>query len=110
MLVRRQRQVAQQAGTAPTGVCPLEAFDQFGDLRRDGAGVPPVVSWFGNQGIETTLVVSEYPVEQTIDGNRRPSGIGEIVDTTGNLPSAPRQLPGRKGEFQNQRRNEAVAK
>lgn len=54
--------------------------------------------------------LTEYPIEQTIDGNRRPSGIGEIVVTTGNLPSAPCQFPRRKAEFQNQRRNEAVAK
>jgi hypothetical protein len=91
-------------------VYPLEAFDQVGDLRRDGAELPPIGSWFGNQGFETTFAVAEHPVEQTIDRNRRPFGIGEIVVTGGNLPSAPREFPRRKAEFQNQRRNEAVTK
>src|SRR5207245_7611428 len=47
----RQGQFAQQRRAGAMRVLALEAFDEAGQLRSDGAGLSPVLARLGSQGL-----------------------------------------------------------
>jgi len=109
VLARRQGQFAQQGGAGAMRVFALQAFDQVGELRGNGARLTAILPRFGGQGLEAIGAVAERPIQQRIDGNRNAFGIGDVVVTGGNLLSAAGEFSAGK-RFQNQRRNYAVSK
>ena len=78
-------------------VFAFQAFDQVGELRGDGARLAAVLARFGGQGIEAAVAIAERPLEQRIDRNRNPLGIGNVVLTGGNLLSAAGEFTAGKG-------------
>src|SRR6185369_14017087 len=83
-------QFAQQgrAGAMWVFVFAFEAFDEAGQLRGDGAGLPPVLTRLGSQRLEAAMAVAPRPIQQRIDGNRRAFRVGDVVVAGGNLLSA----------------------
>ena len=75
----------------------LETFDQRGELRGDGARLPAVLARFGGQGFEAAAAIAERPLEQGIDRNRNPLGIGNVVLTGGKLFGAAGELTAGQG-------------
>src|SRR5205807_6944563 len=65
-----QGQFAQQGGAGTVGVLAFQSFDQFGQLRGEGARLPAVASGLRRQGGKTTTAIAQRPVEQSIDGDR----------------------------------------
>ncbi len=90
-------------------VLALEAFDETGQLRGDGAGLSAVLARLGSQRFETAVAVAQRPIQQRIDGNRRPFRMGDVVVAGGDLLSAAREFATGK-TFNYQRRDQSVAK
>ena len=63
VLAGRQSQLAQQGGAGAMRVLALEAFDEIGELRGDGAGLPAVLPRLGRQRLEAPVAVAERPVQ-----------------------------------------------
>ena len=78
-------------------ILALEAFDQVGELRSDGARLTAVLARFGGQGIEAAAAIAERPLEQGIDRNGNPLGIGNVVLAGGNLLRAAGEFTAGKG-------------
>ena len=78
-------------------VFAFQTFDQVGELRGDGARLAAVLARFRGQGIEAAAAIAERPLEQSIDGNRNPLGIGNVVLTGGNLLGAAGEFPAGQG-------------
>src|SRR5438309_11214853 len=72
----RQGQFAQQSHAGAMRVLALEAFDEAGQLRRNGAELTTVLAWFGGERLEAAVAVAQRPIQQRIDANRRPFRIG----------------------------------
>jgi hypothetical protein len=73
-------------------VLALEAFDETGQLRVDGARLTTVLARFGSQRFETAVAVAQRPIQQRIDGNRRPFRMGDVVVASGDLLGAAREF------------------
>jgi hypothetical protein len=85
-------------------VFALEAFDETGQLRGHGAGLATVLTRFGSESLEAAVAVAPRPIQQRIDGNRRPFRIGDVVVAGGDLLSAAREFAAGKG-LDHQRRD-----
>src|SRR4029450_7765668 len=85
VFARRQGQLAQQRGAGAMRVLALETFDEGGQLRGDAAGLAAVLTRFGRERLETAVAVAHRPVEQSIDGNRRSFGKGDLIMAGGDL-------------------------
>ena len=73
-------------------VFALEAFDQAGQLRGDGARLAPVLARLGSERLEAAVAVAPGPIQQRIDGDRRALRIGDVEVAGGNLLSAAREF------------------
>src|SRR6266568_3925056 len=63
VLARRQGQFAQQGRAGAMRVLALEAFNEAGQLRCDGAGLTAVLARFGSQRFEATVAIAHGPVQ-----------------------------------------------
>ncbi len=77
-------------------VFTFETFDEIGELRRDGAGLPAVLPGLGRQRFEAAVAVAQCPVQQRVHGNRRALGSGNLVVAGGNLFGAPGEFAARQ--------------
>jgi len=100
----RQGQFAQQRRAGAMRVLALEAFDEAGQLRGDGAGLSAVLARLGSQRFETAVAVAQRPIEQCIDANRRPFRMGDVVVAGGDLLGAACEFAAGK-TFDHQRRD-----
>src|SRR5438045_4691056 len=73
-------------------ILALEGFDETGQLRRDGAGLSTVLARLGSQCFETAVAVTQRPIEQRIDGNRRSFRMGDVIGARGNLLGTAREF------------------
>jgi hypothetical protein len=73
----------------------LEAFDETGQLRSDGAGLATVLARLGSQGLETAVAIAQRPIEQCIDGNRRSFRMRDVVGAGIRPNQGVLTLPGR---------------
>src|SRR5256885_17155708 len=90
-------------------ILALEAFDETGQLRSDGAGLSTVLARLGSQCFETTVAVAQRPIEQRIDGNRRSFRMRDVVGAGSDFLGAARAFTA--GEtFNDQRRDQPEAK
>src|SRR2546430_16705919 len=88
-------------------ILALEAFDETGQLRSDGAGLSTVLARLGSQCFETTVAVAQRPIEQRIDGNRRSFRMRDVVGAGSDLLGAARVFTAGK-TFNDQRRVQSV--
>src|SRR5256885_6919003 len=86
-------------------ILALEAFDETGQLRSDGAGLSTVLARLGSQCFETAVAITQRPIEQCINGNRRSFRMGDVVSAGGDLLGAAREFTAGK-TFNDQRRSE----
>ena len=92
VLAGRQGEFAQQGRAGAMWVFALEAFDEGGQLRGDGARLAPVLTRLGGERLEAAMAVAPRPIQQGIDGNRRAFRIGDVEVAGGNLLSAAREV------------------
>ena len=104
----RQGQFAQQGGAGAMRVFALEAFDQIGQLRGDGARLAAVLPRLGRQRFEAAVAVAERPIQQRIDRNRGAFGIRNVVVAGGDLLGAAGEFAAGQS-FEHQRGDQAVA-
>src|SRR6266550_3750357 len=90
-------------------VLALETFDEAGQLRSDGAGLSAVLARLGSQGLETAVAITQRPIEQRIDGNRRSFRMRDVVGASGDFLGTAREFAAGK-TFDHQRRDQPVAK
>ncbi len=67
VLARRQSQFAQQGGAGTVRVFALQAFNEIGELRGQGARLAAVLPRFGRQGLETISAVAEPETEMRLE-------------------------------------------
>jgi hypothetical protein len=104
----RQRQLAQQRGAGAVRIFALEAFDQIGELRGDGARLSPVLPGLRRQGFEAAVAVTERPFQQRIHGDRGAFGMRDLVVAARDLLGAPREFAAGQ-RFQHERRDQSIA-
>lgn len=92
----RQGQFAQQRRASAMRVFAFQAFDQAGQLRRDGARLTAVLTRFGGQGLEAAVAVALGPLQQRVDGDRTALGIRDVILPGGNFLGAASEFPARK--------------
>ena len=85
-------------------VFALEAFDQIGELRRDGARLPAILPRLRRQSFEAAVAVAECPFQQRIDRNGGPFGMRNLEVAGGDLLGAAGEFATRQ-RFQHQRRD-----
>ena len=85
ILSGRQRQFAQQGGTGAVRVLAFEAFDEVGELRRDGAGLPAVLARLRSESFEAAVAIAKRPIQQSVDRNACALGERNLVMASGNL-------------------------
>src|SRR5437867_4106226 len=78
LLIGRQSQFAQQS--------------RAGAMRVDDARLSTVLARLGSQRFETAVAVAQRPIEQCIDGNRRPFRMGDVVGAAGDLLGPAREF------------------
>ena len=66
-------------------VFALEAFDESGQLRGDGAWLTAVLARFGSESFETAVAVAFGPFQQRVDGDGAAARIGDVVGARGDL-------------------------
>src|SRR2546430_5395261 len=71
-------------------ILALEAFDETGQLRSDGAGLSTVLARLGSQCFETAVAIAQRPIEQCINGNRRSFRMRDVVGAGSDLLGAAR--------------------
>src|SRR5438477_11370296 len=80
---------------SPAGcTATIEAIGKNNKRRRspDGAGLSAVLARLGSQRFETAVAVAQRPIEQCIDGNRRPFRMGDVVGAAGDLLGPAREF------------------
>jgi hypothetical protein len=73
-------------------VLALEAFDEVGELGRDGARLAAVLARLRRERLETAVAIAQCPVQQRVHGNRRALGSGDLVLAGGDLLGAASQF------------------
>ena len=90
-----QAEFTQKCGPRAMGIFALEASDEVGQLRCDGARLAAISAYFGSEGFEPAAAIALNPNEERVDRNRPACGIGNVVKTRGNLFGASRELSAR---------------
>jgi len=60
-------------------VFALEAFDQSGQLRGDGAWLAAVLARLGSESSEAAVAVALGPFQQRVNGDGAAARIGDVV-------------------------------
>ena len=59
-------------------VLAFEAFDEIGELRRDGAGLSAVLTRFGRQRFEAAVAaIAQRPIQQRVHRDLAAGGMRE---------------------------------
>ena len=70
------------------GVFAFQAFNQRGGFRGDGAQLAAVVARFGSERVESIAAIAQRPVQQRVHRHLPARGMGNVVDTRGDLLGA----------------------
>ena len=100
-------QFAQQSGAGAMRVLAFEPFDEGGGVRRDGAGLPAVLTRFGRQGGESVAAVAQRPIQQRVHRDLAAGGMRNVVEAGGDLLRAAREFAAGQ-RLQHQGRDETV--
>jgi len=89
-------QFAQQSGAGTMWVLALEPFDESGGVRRDGAGLPAILTRLGRQGFQSVAAIAHGPIEQRVHRDLSAGGVRKVVEAGGDLLCAARELAARQ--------------
>src|SRR5947209_19013319 len=67
VLTGHESQLAPQGGAGAMRIFTFEAFDQIGQLGRDGARLPAILTRLGGQGFKAPPAIVERPVQPRVD-------------------------------------------
>jgi hypothetical protein len=78
-----QRQLTQQSGAGTMRVLAFEPFNEGGGFRRHGAGLSAVLTRFGRQRGQAVAAIAQRPIQQRVDRDLAPGGMGNVVEAGG---------------------------
>src|SRR3990172_615473 len=90
-------------------VLPLEPFNEGGGFRRDGTGLPAVLTRFGRQRGQAVAAIAQGPVQQRVHRDLAAARMGNVVEAGGEFLSAACEFAAGQ-RFQHQGGDEPVAK
>jgi hypothetical protein len=78
-------------------VLALEPFAEGGGFRRDGTGLPAVLARLGRQRRQTVSAIAQAPIQQRVHRDLAAGGMGNVVESGGDLLSAPGEFAAGQG-------------